>query len=309
MFLKYKKKIQTILLYKDSPLLSIEDKVNIILSPEYYWVKKVSLPIKYVREVKPLLPSLFEGSIPDGQYSYSAYKDGDDFYIFAYEDKSILDVIHAKGLKTAQVQNIYFAQSEFSALEQPVSIDASQSMCLEEGIVVLLPSLWIEEGSDLNISTLTLSKHKNSLKQFGHLVDNKSLYGIIGIFLFFILAATSELYMTMQKIETQVLQREKLFQDKTLKSTMMQNRAILTELKKVHENQTSFRRAIGSVLSLKLQGNEKLSLITLKNKKLLIEFVNIKRVREIQILGILKKKGLVFTSSLKSEVLKVEVKL
>ncbi|MDQ7066925.1 MAG: hypothetical protein Q9M40_02365 [Sulfurimonas sp.] len=72
------------------------EKVSIILSPSLYWVQKLSLRVKYVREVKKLLPSIFEDMLPAGQYSYSAYKRGDDFFIFAYEDKAILKLLQDK---------------------------------------------------------------------------------------------------------------------------------------------------------------------------------------------------------------------
>ena len=42
----------------DSPAYLIEASVNVILSPSMYWVKRVTLPVKYLHEVRPLLPSL-----------------------------------------------------------------------------------------------------------------------------------------------------------------------------------------------------------------------------------------------------------
>ena len=60
------------------------EKVNVILSPSLYWVKKLSLPVKYVREVKKLLPSIFEDTLPKGNYNYTAYKSGEDFFGFEH---------------------------------------------------------------------------------------------------------------------------------------------------------------------------------------------------------------------------------
>jgi hypothetical protein len=72
---------------KEQLIYDTSKKVNIILSPSLYWVKKMSLPVTNVREVKKLLPSIFEDSLPVGHYSYTAYKHGEDFMLFAYEDK------------------------------------------------------------------------------------------------------------------------------------------------------------------------------------------------------------------------------
>ncbi|MEA2091565.1 MAG: hypothetical protein U9O83_04260 [Campylobacterota bacterium] len=92
-------------------------KVNIILSPSLYWVKKLSLPVKYLRDAKKLLPSLFEDTLPKGNYSYTAYKSGDEFLIFAYEDKYILETLSKEGISLSNVANVYFAQSEMQNIE------------------------------------------------------------------------------------------------------------------------------------------------------------------------------------------------
>ncbi len=56
------------------PAVCGDEKVDIILSPSLYWIKKISLPLNSLREVRTLLPSIFEDMLPDGIYSYSVYK-------------------------------------------------------------------------------------------------------------------------------------------------------------------------------------------------------------------------------------------
>ena len=87
MFSKFNKQIDTIFLDTICDNFHTDNKVNIILSPSLYWIKKVSLPVKNVKDVKPLLASIFEDILPDGTYNYSAYKNDDAYLVFAYEDK------------------------------------------------------------------------------------------------------------------------------------------------------------------------------------------------------------------------------
>lgn len=309
MFLKYKQKTKTLFFHKECEAFESQESVNIILSPEFYWVKKVSLPVKYLRDVKPLLPSLFDGSIPEGIYSYTAYKEGDDYYIFAYQDKLILDALHSKNIKTSQVKNIYFAQSEMKSFDQALYINDSIAMYKEEELFVIVPSLWVEDTLEMDMESLNLTKNTVVLKQFGHLVDNKSIYMLMGVFTFLLLIVGGEFYITSQKLLDKEQQREKLFEEHGLKPTMMQNRAMLSELDRLHENQVQVRQILGSFLGLRLSKDEKISSVSLKNKKLVVEFKDIKKDREANIRKALKVKQVLFKSTYKSNVLKIEVKI
>ena len=85
--MKFNTQLKTLFLDPHSEIEHTDEKVNIILSPALYWVKRQTLPVKYIRDAMKLLPSIFEESVPEGHYSYSAYKDGDTFVLFAYDDK------------------------------------------------------------------------------------------------------------------------------------------------------------------------------------------------------------------------------
>ena len=252
MFSKFNKQIKTLFLDPISPSFELEEDVNVVLSPSLYWVKKVSLPLKYAREVKPLLPSLFEDTLPDGIYSYSAYKSGDEFYIFAYEDKVIIDTLSSKGILPTQVKNVHFAQSELFKLKGAIKVNETQSIYVKDEIVILIPCCWTEDSWDFNINSVSLSKHTISLKQFGHIVNDKSLYTFATIFSLLIILVALEYFITLQKVSSTSELRDKLFVKHGLKSTMIQNRSMLSEYKTLHKKQTSLRESTSNILSLKL---------------------------------------------------------
>ena len=156
-------------------------KLEIVLSPKMYWVKKMSLPVSSVREVNKLLPSIFEDSLPAGFYSYYAYKNKEEFILFAYEDKKILSLIASKGISTTDIASIRFAQTEFSDLEGAVNINTKESMYIKDTLLILAPSIWVEDAVDLDLSKIKHSKHTIKLQQFGHIVDKKSLYTVGGV--------------------------------------------------------------------------------------------------------------------------------
>lgn len=288
-----------------------DEKVDIILSPSLYWIKKISLPTNSLREVKTLLPSIFEDTLPDGVYSYSAYKSSEDsfFYVFAYEDKKILDVITQHGISIANIANVHFAQTELQNIDHGLRINDSQCLYVKDSIVVLLPSSWVEEKEELDLSSITLSKHKITLQQFAHIVDYKSLYGVISVLAILILLVFSELFITAYRSQEIVSKTDQIFIKDNLKPTIFENRSILKKYEKIDEVQTRFREYVSYLLSLKLSQGEKMTLLSLKNKTVLVKFSGIDEKKTSHVTSVLKSKGVNFTQAYKDGILQLEIKI
>lgn len=309
MFLKFKKVADTIFLDKDSPEFSVDGSVNVILSPTLYWVKKVSLPVTYLREVKPLLPSLFEDNLPEGNYSYHTYKKDDFFYIFAYEDKVILDLLKVKGINLAQLNRVHFAQSELDEIDTPLKIGGEKSIYLKDGLVLVLPDMGFDTQENLNLENIQPSKHYIVLEQFAHIVNNKTLYTFMGVLAVFITLVFMEYFLVHQKTQKALEAKEELFAKNGLKSTMMQNRSLLKEYKMTHERQMKFRNVMSHVLQLRLSKDQKISLMRFKQNSLHLDFIGVSKGSEKRIIEDLRGKGLKLTSSFKSDILKMEIAL
>ena len=308
--MKFNKKLPTLFLDPHTEYEILDSKVNIILSPTLYWVKKVSLPVKYVRDAKKLLPSIFEDILPEGKYNYFAYRCEDDqFIIFAYSDKLIIDTLSQKGITLSNVANIYFAQSEIKEIDTALSINENESIYIKDDILVLVPCSWIEQSIDLDLADIKLSKHSIALEKFGHIVETKSLYKIGAILMLMILLVTTEYFITAHKTKTILTDKDELFQLYNLKSTTFQNKAILKKYKSIHLTQTKIRDIFSKILSLRLKNDEKISFIDVKNKKVIISFVGVKQGKENRIINALKAKKLQFKKIFTKEIMKIEVSL
>lgn len=261
--MKFKVDKKTVFLDPHTELVVSDEKLNIILSPSLYWVQKITLPLKHARDAKKLLVSLFEDVLPEGIYSYSVYKKDEYFYIFAYEDKAILDLLQTQGISSANISSIRFAQSELDALEGAVKINDTQSIYVKDSVVTLVPCCWIEESGDLDITNIKLSKHTITLAQFGHIVDNKSLINIGAILSVFILLIWVELFIVKQNISKIELESSEIFAKHKLKPTMFQNKSLLKKYKSIHTNQTKLRKDFTKELK-----NKNITKITYKNNKL-----------------------------------------
>lgn len=295
MIWKFKKQHDTVFVDRDSAVLELEGSVNVILSPSLYWVQKRALPVKSLREVRPLLESLFEDILPDGHYSYVAYKEGDEYLLFAYQDKEILDVLAQKGIPPSKINAVYFAQNELASLDEPKKINNENVIALKDGIVILLPKKFIQTESPLDVSNVSLSKKSISLKQFGHIVNEKSLYKLIALLVVMILLVGSEYIITLHKANRFQTQREELFSSYGLKPTMFQNKALLKKYEAIFKSQTKLRTLLAKALSMKLPSGVKLKVVSYKNKKLKLEYSGVKKGEEHLIKEALQKKG--FSSS------------
>lgn len=312
MFTKFKRDTTTIFLdphSKQKFSYAKKQKIDIILSPSIYWVKKLKLPVKSVREVKKLLPSIFEDSLPAGHYSYYAYKKEEEFFLFAYEDKKIFDLLSQFGIAFSDVASVHFAQSEFSQISSAFSINEKESMYLKDELVVLAPSSWIEKQERLDLQNIKLSNHTIKLQQFGHIVDNGSLYKIGAILGTLVLILIIEIFIASAKKEQIVTAKEELFSKYNLQSTMFQNRSSFEKYSKIDKNQKKFRKYISYFLNLRVQKGQKITLIEYKNGFLKVSIEGVVQAKSDVILKQLRMKKVQYKTSFKAETMRVEMKI
>ena len=274
----------------DSPPYLLEESVNIILSPSMYWVKRVTLPVKYLHEVKSLIPSLFEDNLPEGKYSYSAYKDDDSFLIFAYNDKEVLDLVAEKGVSSANINNIYLTQSEFDTIDAPIRINETSVLSLQNGVVVKLPSALAPEADALDLNTHTFSKHTIHLTRFNQIADKKSQMVFASILGFLIVMFTTEWLITSSKVTTIMGKKSEVFTNHNLPSTSFQNEAIHAKLNTTFERQSRIRDILNLALSIKLKPEERLEHVTLEKNKVTLEIKTASETTGAKSLSKLKKR-------------------
>lgn len=309
MFTIFNQEYKTVFLDPDSPEVVVLEKVNIILSPSLYWVKKLSLPVKYARDAKKLLPSIFEDTLPEGNYSYSVYKKDDKFFAFAYDDKVIIDMLKEKGVAVANVASVYFAQSELFVIEGALKVNEMQTICVKDEIVILLPRSWVEESGELDLDGLNLSKHSITLAQFGHIVDRSSLYTMGAVLIALIVLVSTELFITSAKVNGLINLKEKLFTKSKLQATMFQNEAALKKYEKIDQKQAGLRAYVAMVLSLKLKPSESLVKMGLKNKLFSADFNALSEETISSITKKLKRSGFKFKTGSKKETWHMEMLL
>ncbi len=244
---------------------------DLILSPSFYWIKRIPLPVKSVREVKKLLPSLFEDTVPQGKYSYYAYKDRDHYCIFAYDDKNILDILAEKGISPGQINRVYFAQSEFQDIEEAISIDDHCALDIEDRVVVKLPDTLVETLKPLELKDHQFSEHAIELARYAHIATTKSLINFSLFMGTLIMIFALDWIVSSAKISEFDTAPSHLFQEHKLPMTKVQNEAILSSLQKMYDRQMALRQISAEILALKLNKKEHITLYDFKDKTLTVE--------------------------------------
>lgn len=300
---------QTVFVDTDTPPLQSDATFNVILSPSYYWVKRLALPVRYLHEVKKLLPSLFEEILPEGKYSYSAYRDGEEYLLFAYNDKAILDALGEKGIKPAQIKKVYFAQSEFGGSETPIALEGNSVLTRQNGVIIKLPSVLVEGAQPYDMAAHKLSKQGVELARYAHIADRKSQMLVVLFMGLLIVLFAFEWTITVLKASEIDKERSALFEKHGLQQTLMQNRAVLNSLEKRYERQIKIRTLTAALLGITLQKEESLQRYVVEDSKMTVEFALTSSARAKAFTAALKRADAEYKEQYENGILRLEVVL
>ncbi len=83
------KEVQKIFLTSNTEVVDFQKKIDIIISPEFYWVRKFEIPVKNETQARHVLPTLFEDIVNDDAILiYQVIKlEENKFLCFAYNNK------------------------------------------------------------------------------------------------------------------------------------------------------------------------------------------------------------------------------
>jgi len=266
---------------------------DVILSPEFYWVKKVELPVKKVSAAKKLAESIYEGSLPSGEFAYEVSKAGDDFVIIAYDKEGISAEIAQKFTKDAKVSSIYFAQNEFADLEDCCGIDRNSSLVNLDGLIMQVPRVCTESKREID-SYLNNKKLSNKKITLGVLssdvVETKELYlfaaGVVILLASFVLDWYNYKSAALSLDE----KRSEIIASNHLPATSIQLNSIKKSLTKTFKTQKKIRDEIFAFNSITLKNGEYIDSINANPKESVIMIKVDSPNREAEIKSQISKK-------------------
>ena len=127
----------------------LSEPVNLMLSPQFYILKKVTLPVKYAFQAKKVATSMFDGLLDSSaQYEYLVYKEDDIWVFIAYDLEEISQFLLTKGFKPEQIGKIFFAQEALSSFVAPVFIGKKDALVSIDDSITLIPQIALSHSSD-----------------------------------------------------------------------------------------------------------------------------------------------------------------
>ena len=273
---KLNKNIPTIFLNLKNDKINIQEKINIVLSPSFYWFKKEALPVKNSSQAKKILPSLFDTSIPEGQYSYSAIKKEDDFWIFAYDDALIANALLEAGIKPSQIKDIYFAQTEILLSDTALRVNDNYALISSDDCISMAPLVYTQTDTDLKsyFEAHVFSKDSVAVNLFQNsVIDEKYLYRFMMLAITFIIIYLGNYIVLRKDYKEERLKQYVLEEKYQLPATSFERKSLKKSLESKEKRQVVMREKLKSLFMLPLQKGEHLKKIDISEKKLSLEIV------------------------------------
>ncbi len=287
-------------------------KYSIILSPEFYWCKKAKLPVDSISKAKKLAPSIYDGSLPKGDYSYEVRKAGDEFVIIAYDKAKILDQLKEIFPAQSSIKEVYFAQDALSDIKECTSINDKSALSNMDGIIIQVPRKCTDttstvadylDGAKLNKNRIKLSASSNQLLQKRDILAASLVFGLL--FLSFL----SEYIIYKKEIAKLEDKRSQIVKQNGLPPTMIQIRSIKKSLGKKYAQQKALRESINVVSKLDLKDGEYISKLDASSGDVDLEIHLSTPARESEISSMIKKMAKIKSSSMNNDTLKLRIGL
>lgn len=254
--------------------------MNIILSPELYWVRIFDIPVDNKKQALSVLPALYEEFIDITSVKFYVKTLSKNKYLcFAYDENMIIDAIKNSGLNLNQINKVYFCQLEFmdwltSQNINHIEID-NVSLSLSKGIIVKIPdNMNINIDETIDIKNLFLSKESIYVSTQSRYLDDEilSIFSKI-VFLFTLLLLIKIIfnYTVAEKITDEIYYVNNI-ENKSLSS--IQLKSIIKKYERTYSDQIKTREFIEYVLNIQTVENIEMYSFVLGDKKVKIKIQN-----------------------------------
>lgn len=281
-------------------------KVDIILSPEFYWVRIFDIPVKNISQARDVLPTLFEDVVNSvNELSYQVQKLEENKYLcFAYCNKKIYEALKDSGINLSFVNSVYFAQNECKDFKQ-FMVDDKSFLYTEDGILVKVPNDLLLEKLDLNeyINSINLSSNKVDIKLYNNILSTKQIYFIISVC--FLVSFVNFIKIYDYKSESSIIEN-KINQEKeqsNLPSSILQVDAIINKYKTISNVEIQKREALDYILK---NNNFEINSLTLEKDILILNIKNSNKKRDEDYIN---KKYKIISSQINNGNLDIRIKI
>lgn len=137
---------ELILVHTSMEEVALSHDVNVMLTPQFYTLKKESLPLQYAYQAKRIAPSLFEGLLEEGKtYEYMVWKEEEEWVFLAYDLEMITAFLEHKGFALEHVSKLFFAQQSAELFVSPLFLGTEEALVSLDNTIVVVPKVALGE--------------------------------------------------------------------------------------------------------------------------------------------------------------------
>jgi hypothetical protein len=160
-----------LLVHSSMDTIKARGKVNVMVTPQFYTLKKEELPFKYAFQAKKIAPSLFDGLVENiFESKYHVWQEGNKWVYVAYNPEEIADFLASKGLPRSKVAALYFVDQAINSFVNPLPLGSDNALVKLNDTMVVVPRNALDE----NMPQLKFSKRFTPRKGAASLASKSS---------------------------------------------------------------------------------------------------------------------------------------
>ena len=266
---------ELLLAYSGMKKQSLSHAVNIMLTPQFYTLKKESLPLKYLYQAKRIAPSLFDGFLGDSQkHEYFVYREEDEWVFIAYDMEAISEFLSSKDIKPEQVAKIFFAQQASDSFTAPVLLGDKEALVSLNDTVVVIPQGALQESSETASFTDAFTPGTGVTPQGTHasVLSKKQTIGLAAFFTLFAFMFFIEGWMYSHDSQETQEEMQILLEDNPSLQSQYSRDSIAAKYKTIDKNERRKREVVKTLAGMIFKG-VKVSTFQMNEKNFKVEFI------------------------------------
>jgi len=212
----------------------LSQKSDIILSPQFYWIKKITIPIKSLKDAKKIAPNFFK--LDKDKFIFDAIKIEDKFFAIAFQKDLKLPKKFINSIRLAQIE--YFNYDCVSVGEYTLKkID---------DIIFMFP----QKSNCIDYREIPLSKHKYTLFEKNYITQIAIILLILNIGIFLSSVALKKEISKLEEKKYTFLTKN------SLPLTSFELNSILKDLEKKYKNDLLLKNKLKIISNTPLKKGE-----------------------------------------------------
>jgi len=282
--------------------------VNIMLTPQFYTIKREELPVKYAYQAKRIAPSLFDGLLEDVQnHKYFVIKEENSWLFIAYDVEKIKTFLEQKGIEIAQVSKVYFTEQVVDLFTAPMLLGEKEALINLNGIMTVLPQVVLtsdEKPIDINVNFTP--KKGITLEGGGKsFIGTSEAYTLASVFLLFAVIYFVEASRYGGENEVQVQETQALLENYPSLQSSYARKSISEKYRIIDEKERKKRNTIKALSHMIFKGST-LTLLLMDNEKIQAQFTYKDKSIAKKIQELAKKENFNTSNIPNSSIIKIE---